>query len=89
MRVGFGATCWRVALSVFSSSGLVPSSQFADDHLPEDMNLSSPCAFAGALPRPVCAPLTVPMLVTDPTRETRLAAALRPRSTTRRQCSQR
>ncbi|MDA8281679.1 MAG: hypothetical protein M0Z63_14895, partial [Actinomycetota bacterium] len=70
-RAGFGATCCRAAVTVFSSSELVPSSQFAEEHLGEPMNLSSPCAFARLPLRssvPVPAPLAVPMLVTDSTR---------------------
>jgi hypothetical protein len=76
MRTGFGATCCQAAVTVLSGSEPGPSSQFSDDHLPEGMNLSSPCAFARASPWPVPAPLAVPVLVTGSTREARLAAAL-------------
>jgi hypothetical protein len=41
--------------------GLVPSSQFVEEHLAGAMNFSSPCAFAGVVPRLVPAPLAVPV----------------------------
>ena len=89
-RTGFGATCCRVAVTVLCPCGAVlPSSQFVEEHLGEPMNLSSPCAFTGSWPRPVPAPLAIPMLVGDSTREARFTAALRSRSGTRPQRSQR
>jgi hypothetical protein len=38
-RTGLGATCRRVAVTVSSSTTLVPSSQLAEEHLGEPMNL--------------------------------------------------
>jgi hypothetical protein len=89
-KIGSGATRCRVAVTVLSGSAeLLPSSQFSDDHLPEGMNLSSPCALAGVVPRPVPAPLAVPVLLKASAREARLVAALASRSMARPQCSQR